>query len=274
MVGYDLILLKLNHSMHILSLPYSILLAVYRLIALIFHVLLGVLLTAYYSWIKQLSFKDEPYTHVIQWWLARITRILGLKIEATGEVATAPVLLVSNHVSWLDIPLLASLTNPRFLSKSEVKSWPLIGWLASRSGTLFITRGKLSAAEAAKNALVDALNDNSRVLIFPEGTTTTGVGVKRFQPRLYAAAIETDASVQAIAIRYLTSEGYLNERLPYVDNQSLLGNLFRIIGTPSTRVEVHFLHPIQCHDQSRRSLSETCEKQVSDILKSSSLKNR
>ncbi|KZX81426.1 acyl-phosphate glycerol 3-phosphate acyltransferase, partial [Alcanivorax sp. HI0013] len=141
----------------------------------------------------------SPYRPVVlaakQRWCRRFLGILGVELTVTGSPVDAPVFLVSNHVSWLDIPLIASQRHLYFLSKAEVGDWPLIGTLARAMGTLFIKRG---SGESGRKALeiAERLKLGHTVLVFPEGTTTDGTGLRRFFPQLFDAPLMADVPVQ------------------------------------------------------------------------------
>ena len=111
-----------------------------------------------------------------QHWCRHFLRILGVELTVTGTAVETPVFLVSNHVSWLDIPLIASQRHLYFLSKAEVGDWPLIGTLARAMGTLFIKRGSGESSRKARE-IGDRLKQGHTVLVFPEGTTTDGTGL-------------------------------------------------------------------------------------------------
>ncbi len=151
--------------------------------------------------------------------------------------------MVANHISWLDIALLGGVANPRFLSKQEVRQWPVIGWLAEKSGTLFITRGKAGAAAQASATILQALQSGRSVLLFPEGTTTTGNDVRTFHARLLAPAFDANVPVQPVAVRYPGKDGLTHPLVPYVDQQSLWDNLKSVLAEPGIQAEIHFLPP-------------------------------
>ena len=123
-----------------------------------------------------------------RWWLARLSRALPLRVKVYGELPRQPALWVSNHVSWLDIPLLGALAPLTFLSKAEVRQWPLAGWLAEKAGTLFIRRGS-GDSRLINQRLAEQLHRGRNLLIFPEGTTTNGESLRTFHGRLMASAL-------------------------------------------------------------------------------------
>lgn len=175
-------------------------------------------------------------------WFCRFHRI---RIETPGvPLAGGPILLVANHVSWLDIIVLTALQPVIFLSKSEVARWPLIGPVATGLGTLYIERGRRAAAGGAIAAMADGLRAGRGVVFFPEGTTSDGRGVLAFRSRLFQAALDTGAPVQPLVLRYLGADGKPCSAVPYVGGQSLLANFWAITAVSALRAQVTAAEPI------------------------------
>lgn len=238
-----------------------------RLLRLALHMLNGVLLTILLGGLLRMTFNTPFYQRVTQWWLRQIPRILGVRVSVAGEPAAAPVLMVANHISWLDIALLGGYSQPRFLSKQEVRAWPVIGWLAVTSGTLFITRGKAGAAAQAAATIGEALQAGHTVLLFPEGTTTTGNDVRTFHARLFAPALDAGIPVQPVALRYPQENGLTHPRIPYVDQQSLWDNLQGILGEHRLSAEIHFLPVLQTVGEDRKTVAAACEAQIRNTVR-------
>lgn len=239
-----------------------------RFSLLLFHVLLGILLTFWYAAVLRLTVSDERYRKVKRWWLSRIIRILGGNVQVTGTPATSSTLLVANHISWLDIPLLGGISSVRFLSKDEVRRWPVVGWLATKAGTLFIERGKKGGAQAAVATIRSALEDGAVAVVFPEGTTSDGKQLLPFHARMFASVDETDLTIQPVAIRYLDRAGKPSETAPYIDDMSLWDNLMGLLGGQDLRIEVNYLPPVSANSGSRRELAKHCEQAISAVMKS------
>jgi 1-acyl-sn-glycerol-3-phosphate acyltransferase len=234
-----------------------------RSVLLIVHFLLGLLLTlAYGQRLNSDIVRTNP--RVTTWWQNRSCDILGIQITVSGYRPKPPALLVSNHVSWLDIVVLNALTPTVFLSKSEVQRWPIIGWLATRAGTVFIRRGD-GETHTVKAQIADRLHADELVTIFAEGTTTDGRQVRPFFPRLFAAAIETGKAVVPVALRYHVDGGF-DPIAPYTDNQSLFDNFRGLIGRPYTRVHITFGAPINVEGLNRREAARRAHTAVQDAL--------
>jgi 1-acyl-sn-glycerol-3-phosphate acyltransferase len=117
-----------------------------------------------------------------------VRRLLGVRVHLSGApVAPGPVLIVSNHISWLDIPVLASVTPLSFVAKREVASWPFISWLARLQRTIFIDRTRRAAVEETRKQILQRLEAKERVVLFAEGTSSDGNQVLPFKSPLFAA---------------------------------------------------------------------------------------
>jgi 1-acyl-sn-glycerol-3-phosphate acyltransferase len=200
---------------------------------------------------------------VVRWWHGRLCRALDLEVEVSGNLAPG-ALLVANHVSWLDIPVLGARGPVQFLSKAEVRDWPLVGWMAAVAGTLFIARGAHQAG-----GILDLIGEHVRagvpVVIFPEGTTTDGRAVRRFHPRLFAAAQRAGLRVQPIAIRY-GADGDPDPIAPFVGDDDLVSHLLRVVAHPGLTVRVRLLPPLESGMTDRRSLAEQCRQAIAGSL--------
>ena len=225
----------------------------WRGLQLVLHVLLGVLLTPVIV-SRQATGEMRTHPNVTSWWHNRLADILGVQITVAGYRPQAPALLVSNHVSWLDIVVLGGLTHTDFLSKYEIREWPLIGWLAARSGTLFIRRGHGEAA-AISEQIAQRLREKRFLTLFPEGTTTDGRELRPFFSRLFGAALDTGTNVVPVALRYHIA-GDHDPTAPYTDQQSLGENLRGLILRRRTTVHVVFGEPIVLQGHSRKQVAE------------------
>ncbi|MBD3640606.1 MAG: 1-acyl-sn-glycerol-3-phosphate acyltransferase [Marinobacter sp.] len=170
-------------------------------------------------------------------------RCLGLHIRWQGPPPQANSLVVSNHISWCDIPILGGLAPVRFLSKAEVACWPLIGWLAQQAGTLFIRRGG-GQARQVKSAIGSALASGESVLIFPEGTTSAGLTVLPFHGLLLGAAREANVVIQPATICY-QRDGRPDHVAPFIGDDAFHSHLIRLLKHPPSRVDVLFHEPVK-----------------------------
>ena len=174
-------------------------------------------------------------------WHGWVLSVLGIRVVFSGSPLEQGALVVSNHVSWLDISLIGSRSPVVFLAKREIASWPLVGRVVRNAGTLFIDRG--NGAPRAIREISELLPQGQSVCLFPEGRTTDGSAVSRFQPRLFQAAIDCDAPVQPVTIGYRDRHGQRTDRTSYVGNASFLGSLWKIARCRGLVADIHFLDP-------------------------------
>jgi len=196
-------------------------------------------------------------SRISQLWHQSILSTLGIKLKTYGERADGNVLFVPNHLSWLDISILGALIPTHFLSKAEITSWPVIGMLATRAGTLYIKRGGQNAAEQANKVMQQTLERNHNVVLFAEGTTTDGT-LKRFHGRLMQSAINAESMVQPVAIFYPDQTGKINRKILYTGKTHFLKSVFTIFSLKKIPVEVHFITPISAREKSRDELANYC----------------
>lgn len=199
-----------------------------------------------------------------RWFLARLSAALPYDIRLTGALPAQPMLWLANHLSWADIAILGMLQPMAFLAKSEVRQWPLLGWLAAEAGTQFIRRGG-SDSGALKRLLSAELQQGRNLLIFPEGTTTDGATLRTFHSRLLACAIETATPIQPVAIRYLRG-GQADPIAPFIGDDDLLAHLFRLLAADVAVVEVQLLEPIASHGMERNRLGRACHAAIAEAL--------
>jgi len=178
----------------------------------------------------------------VQLWSAQLLQLLGigLRVEGTPPVV-GPVLLVSNHISWLDIATLHAARHCRFVSKADVRRWPLIGTLATGAGTLYIERESRRDAMRVVHQMADRLRQADILAIFPEGTTSNGIDLLPFHANLIQAAISAGAPVQPVALRFVdTASGQTTLAPCYVGDDSLLGSLWRTVTAPPITAVVRY----------------------------------
>ncbi len=237
--------------------------AALRLLLLAMHAVLGMLFAPL---ITERTHGGRRRTNpkITAWWYNRLADILDVRISVTGHRPLSHSLLVSNHVSWLDVIVLGGLTSTDFLSKHEVRHWPLIGWLAARAGTLFIRRGTGEAASVSAQ-IAQHLRQGGVLTLFPEGTTTDGRKVRPFFSRLFAAALDTATPVVPVALHYHVN-GAFDPLAPYTDQQPLIENLRGLLLRERTEVHVVFGDPIDVAGHTRRTLAHLAHDAIVDAL--------
>jgi 1-acyl-sn-glycerol-3-phosphate acyltransferase len=173
-------------------------------------------------------------------WSRAVLRAFGVRVRVVGLPHDLRAsLVVANHISWLDIPLVAAVLPGRMLAKSEVRSWPVLGPLAAGGGTLFLERDRLRALPAAVASMADALRGGARVVVFPEGSTWCGRGRGRFRPAAFQAALDTGAAVQPVRITYAPTGA-----AAFVGDDPLLTSLWRVAAAEGLTAEIRLLPPI------------------------------
>lgn len=200
-----------------------------------------------------------------------VCRLCGMRCDVQGQISThEPTVYVSNHVSYLDVFVLGSLIKGAFVAKSEVAGWPMFGQLAKLQNTLFLERNPRRAAEQIE-VLGRHLERGENLILFPEGTSTSGVGVARFRSSLFAA---TDHSkVQPVSVAYVDYDGapmspaqreafawYLPDPKVAVPNRSFVSHFVNALGLRRSRVVVTFHAPLPAGE--RKQLAQTAEVQV------------
>jgi 1-acyl-sn-glycerol-3-phosphate acyltransferase len=194
----------------------------------------------------------------IRWWSAKLLRLLGLTLHVQGIAPRAGAkLVVANHVSWLDIASIhAVIPEAHFVSKADVKGWPLIGPLVAGAGTLFIEREKKRDALRVVHQMAEALRAGDTVAVFPEGTTGEGRPLLPFHANLLQAAIATATPVQPVLLRYFDATHAVSPHVTFVGETTLAQSFWRIVCARGLAVEVRVLLPEGTAHADRRALAE------------------
>ena len=205
----------------------------------------------------------EQSMHV-QVWASRMLQILGIEMRVEGQPPLhGPMLLVCNHISWLDILVVHAARHCRFVSKSDVAHWPLIGRLATGAGTLYIERESRRDALRVVHKMADSLRAGDVVAVFPEGTTGDGRTVLPFHSNLLQAAVSADAPVQPMGLNYLdAASGQATFAPIYVNDETLIGSLWRTLTAPPIVARIRFGVPQMAEGRDRRAWSAALESEV------------
>lgn len=191
----------------------------------------------------------------VQAWAQRMLRILGIPLHVHGHApAQGPMLLVANHISWLDILVMHAARYCRFVSKSDVRHWPLLGTLATGGGTLYIEREKRRDAMRVVHHMAESLERGEVVAVFPEGTTSNGLALLPFHANLIQAAISARAPAQPVALSFLDTRTRAPSLAPcYVDDDMLVMSVWRTVSAPPVTAVVHFGKPQAAQGRDRRT---------------------
>jgi 1-acyl-sn-glycerol-3-phosphate acyltransferase len=237
--------------------------AAWRLSRATLHVLHGMGLVA----LRWPSLDTAGRHRCIAWWAGKLLRLMGVQLQAQGLFRPGASLLVANHVSWLDILALhAVCPQARFVSKADVRHWPLMGWLVGAVGTLFIERERKRDALRVLHQVADALRSGDTVAVFPEGTTGDGSELLPFHANLLQAAIATATPVQPVALRYSEPGRPVSPTVAWVGDATLAQSLWAIACADGLVVQVRALPPEASIHADRRALSEHLRRQVAAAL--------
>lgn len=200
-------------------------------------------------------------------WSARLLQLLAIRLHSSGErPAAGAVLVVGNHVSWLDIFAINALQPVRFVAKSEIRSWPLIGWLCARGDTLFIDRKRRHHTRDINAAMADAMRAGDAFAVFPEGTTTHGDVLLPFHASLLQPALACEARVYPVAIRYRRTDGTLCTEADYEGEKTLFESLLQLLTQRRVDLELIFLPAIDCAGMHRRELADAAAASIAARL--------
>lgn len=189
---------------------------------------------------------------LVRSYLAWVGWLLGLRIRIAGAPLTGDVLYAANHISWLDIPALGGTVPVRFIAKSEIAGWSLIGWLARIGGSVFVQRQKRSAARKQADAVSVALTEGRPVVLFAEGGTGDGVSLTPFRASLFAAANEAGVIVQPVALDY----GARQAEIAWPKGASFVGEMKRMLNRPApVPLTLHFMPPLDGAAVDRKQLA-------------------
>jgi 1-acyl-sn-glycerol-3-phosphate acyltransferase len=240
----------------------SFLRLILRVSLLIPHLAWGVLLAGLVFPLLRPALRDR----IIMAWARRLLRVLGVRAQ-TQEAPLLPsgALLVCNHVSWLDIYLIYAAQRVHFVSKSEVRAWPVAGWLARKTGTLFLERGRRADTARVNSEMRTLMQSGAWVAVFPEGTTSDGRGLRRFLPSLLQPAVELNCPIVPAALCYRTLNGEYSAAPAYIDEMSLWQSLKQIVSEPGLIAELRFAAPI-LPNQHRRELAAQAEAATARLL--------
>jgi 1-acyl-sn-glycerol-3-phosphate acyltransferase len=247
------------------------LVALFRAARLAMHIGYGLLLSVAYPW-----FGLALRRRILQRWSADLLHIFNVRIDIDGNDPLRKLrhgLIVTNHISWLDVFVLNTVVPMRFVAKSEVRRWPVIGWLCARAQTLFLERGKARSAARINVQMVTLLQSGECLAIFPEGTTTDGTTVAHFHSSLLQPAIDAGALVHPVAIRYQDTGGAHSTAAAYIDDLSFGASMWNILSEPELHVCLIATPSLNAQDMDRRTLTQTAHERISSALRESASSN-
>jgi 1-acyl-sn-glycerol-3-phosphate acyltransferase len=206
---------------------------------------------------------------LMRWWSAKLLRIVGVSVRVEGDVPAdprRPTMIAANHVSWLDIFLISSVRPTRFVAKSEIRGWPIAGWIADKAGTLFVRRSEWRETARINERVHDALGEGDCVGLFPEGITTEGDTLLKFHSALFEPAVANHARVHPVAIRYETASGELCREMSFFGERTFMESLALIIGERGVSARIAFAAPVETESATRREVAALSRSRVASLL--------
>jgi 1-acyl-sn-glycerol-3-phosphate acyltransferase len=185
-------------------------------------------------------------------WLGWFSGIVKLQIVKEGELPEQGALLASNHISWLDIIIIGQYLPAYFVAKSDISSWPIIGYLARQGGTIFIRRGDKQHIRNTAEKMVWLLKQRSNIIAFPEGTTTNGAEVLNFHSSLFQPALLTKSTIQPIALKY---QGIAKIQAPFIGDDGFIPHLIKMLTLDKIEVTLSFLPVVSTSGKNRNEVS-------------------
>jgi len=246
------------------DMPADILTSSIRGTRLVLHLCYGMLLAIIYPHLNQIW-----QCHILKMWSGQLLDSLNIGIQIEGQQPAhgeGGCLLVANHVSWLDMFVLNAIQPTRFIAKSDVRGWPVVGWLSRRSGTIFIERAMRRDATAVNLRVSELLKQGDCVGLFPEGTTTVGKQVGHFHSALIQPVIEAGVKLCPIALRYQNKEGELSTTAAFTGDTTLVRSIWKILRCRQLNALVVFTPALLAKNTNRRILARTAQDAIAQVL--------
>lgn len=235
-----------------------------RSLAMLMTIIDGFYVAAKHKTMKNPNLPEN--TRVVRYFCRRLCDAVHVEVTVHGEMPDEQALWVSNHISWLDIPVVGSVSKVFFLAKAEIESWPVIGALARAGGALFIKRGS-GDSHHVKNQIAKLLVQNVPILFFPEATTTDGRSVKKLHGKLLAAAIETNTPVQPVVICYVNDQGEQDMVVPFIGDMTFATHLGHIMDIDKIHAHVMPLAALNPANHTVESLTQLLHEHMTQGLK-------
>ncbi len=245
--------------------PTTLITRLFRLTRLALHLARAVAIVA--VWFPFCD--DAKRMDWVRRWTARLLAILAVRLKVSGAPPIAgvvPAMIVANHVSWLDIFAINAVRKVRFVAMSEIRRWPVFGWLCAQGSALFIERARRHHAAHINQQLVAALRQGDLFVVFPEGYTSAGDVVLPFHASLLQPALACNAMLYPVAIRYTRADGSLCSEADYEGDKSMLGSLLLMLTQPVIYARLQFLPPLDSAGKHRRELAHEAAQLIAGAL--------
>ena len=205
----------------------------------------------------------------VQAWAMQLLRVWEIDLEVRGRpVVVGPALLVCNHISWLDILVIHATRHCRFVAKSELREWPLIGTLATGAGTLYIERENRKDALRMVKEMACALKDGDVLAVFPEGTTGDGIDLLPFHANLIQSAIEANAPIQTLALQFVDATTHqISMAAKFVGDDTLVQSIWSTLNAQNLKAVVNFGELQTADGRDRRAWAQALREDISGLKK-------
>ena len=206
---------------------------------------------------------------LMQRWCAKLLAILNIQVQVEGDPPSRgehAAMIAANHVSFVDIMLISSVCPTRFVAKSEIRAWPLAGWIADRAGTLFIRRDQMRDMARIDARVREVMGEGDCVGLFPEGITTEGDELRKFHSSLFEPAVANNAHVHPVAIRYEHPDGTLCREMSFIGDRTFGESIGLILHQRRVRARIMFAPTVETAGASRRDVAKAVETRVASLL--------
>ncbi|OYU29717.1 MAG: 1-acyl-sn-glycerol-3-phosphate acyltransferase [Comamonadaceae bacterium PBBC2] len=237
--------------------------AVWKMLRGLWHVVVG--MWWIHAHFPRLSAEQREMR--VQVWSLQFLALWDIHLKVLGQpVLNGPALIVANHISWLDISVIHAARHCRFVAKSDIRQWPLIGTLATGSGSLYIERTNRKDALRMVKDMADAMKDGDVVAVFPEGTTSDGRNILPFHANLIQSAILADAPVQPMSLKFIDAVTGEPSFAPcYIGDDTLIGSIWRTLTSPRIIAVVHFGEPQSAKGRDRRAWAQDLRQDITRL---------
>jgi 1-acyl-sn-glycerol-3-phosphate acyltransferase len=211
---------------------------------------------------------DTQQARAVEVWARGMLAIMGIEVRVKGHPAAGPVLMTANHISWLDILVMHAACHCRFVAKSEIRSWPLLGVLTTGGGSLYIERASSRDAMRLVHHMAEALRQGDVLAVFPEGGTGDGVNLLPFHANLLQAAISAQVPVQPVALQFVVAATQQRSLAPcYHAQDTLVGSLWRTLCAPPLLAQVRYGDKQFAQGRNRREWAQDLQATVAHLCK-------
>lgn len=232
-----------------------------RLFRVLMHVFAGVLTCAVIFPFIAAPKRDA----LVRRWSLQLLGLCKVRVkilDRRGGQIVDHALIIANHVSWLDIFVINSWQACHFVAKSDIRQWPIAGWLSAQAGTIFLARGKQREVRRIYEGLVHQLKDRKRIAFFPEGTTGAQGGILAFHANLFEAAIEAQLPILPFAVRYVDAQGQLHPAAEFIGEMTFAQSMKLILEADEIIAELIQLPSIPTDGAHRRDVAQVAREAV------------